>query len=412
MHHVPLLVNVALALAYALLGGIIAHRLRLPPLVGYMLAGVALGPFTPGFTGDVAAIQQLAELGVMLLMFGVGLHFSFEDLWAVRGIAIPGALIQMAVAAGAGYLLAVVWGWTPQAALVLGLAISVASTVVLLRGLMDRGALGTLHGRVAVGWLVLEDLATVVVLVLLPAFVGPGKAPGWATPALAVGKALLFVVLMLVVGKRVIPPVLGRIARTESRELFVLGALTAAVGTALAAAEIFGVSLALAAFVAGVVVSESPLHVQVSDDLLPFREAFAVLFFVSVGMLVNPAYLVQNWEHVALLTLLIVFGKALVAMVVGFALPYPARTALVVAAGLSQIGEFSFIVGQAGLSLGVLSESQYSLILAAAIVSITINPLMMHLTEPAERALRRAPRLWSLIDRRHAELADEPAAER
>jgi CPA2 family monovalent cation:H+ antiporter-2 len=405
MAHVPLLINIGLALGYALLGGLAARKLGLPTIVGYLLAGVALGPFTPGFTGDIASIQQLAELGVILLMFGIGLHFSLSDLWRVRDIAIPGALIQMGVATAVGYWMAVSWwGWSPSAALVLGVSISVASTVVLLRGLMDVGALETTHGQVAVGWLVLEDLATVAILVLLPAFLSADHSGGWGTAALAIGKAVAFIALMLFIGKRVIPWLLGTIADTQSRELFVLVALTAAVGTALASAEVFGVSLALGAFVAGVVVSESPFSHQVGADLLPFREAFAVLFFVSVGMLVNPAYLWENWPQVAAITALIVIGKSLIAAAVGFAFPYPARTALIVAAGLSQIGEFSFIVGQSGLNLGVLDETQYSLILAGAIVSITLNPWMFWLVDPIERRLRQRPRLWARLNRQGPEI--------
>ena len=399
MHDVRLLVDIALALAYALIGGLVARRLGLPTIVGYLLAGVALGPFTPGLTGDTESIQQLAELGVILLMFGIGLHFTLSDLWEVRDIAIPGAVLQMAIATAAGYWMALAWGWSPASALVLGVAISVASTVVLLRGLMDIGALDTTHGRVAVGWLILEDLATVAILVLLPALMGPGRAAGWYVPALAIGKALLFIGLMLVIGKRVIPAILGAIADTQSRELFVLVALTAALGTALASAYLFGVSLALGAFVAGVVVSESPLSHQVGADLLPFREAFAVLFFVSVGMLVNPGYLLANWQQVLALTALVVVGKSALAAILGFAFPYPARTALIVGAGLSQIGEFSFIVGQAGVALGVLDETQYSLILAGAIVSITLNPWMFRLIDPIEKALRARPRLWDRLDR-------------
>jgi CPA2 family monovalent cation:H+ antiporter-2 len=264
---------------------------------------------------------------------------------------------------------------------------------------MDIGALETPHGRVAVGWLVLEDLATVAILVLLPAVLSGNRATGWHVPALAIGKALAFVALMLFIGKRLFPPILRAIANTQSRELFVLVALTAAVGTALASAEVFGVSVALGAFVAGVVVSESPFSHQVGADLLPFREAFAVLFFVSVGMLVNPSYLWNNWEQVAALAALIVVGKSLIAVLIGFAFPHPARTALVVGAGLSQIGEFSFIVGQAGMALGVLDETQYSLILAGAIVSITLNPGMFRLVDPIERRLQRYPRLWALLNR-------------
>ena len=404
MHDLSLLINIALALGYALAGGIIARRLSLPTIVGYLLAGVALGPFTPGFTGDIGAIQQLAELGVILLMFGIGLHFSFRDLWQVRNIAIPGAVVQTAVTTALGYILARGWGWSPPSALVLGVAISVASTVVLLRGLMDIGALETPHGRVAVGWLVFEDLATVAILVLLPALVSPDRSNGWLVPALAIGRALLFVALMLFVGNRLIAAILRGVAATESRELFVLMALTAALGVALASAALFGVSLALGAFVAGVVVSESPFSHQVNADLLPFREAFAVLFFVSVGMLVNPGYLLAHWGQVAALTALIVVGKSVLAALITFAFPYPARTALVVAAGLSQIGEFSFIVGQSGLALGLLDDTQYSLILASAIVSITLNSWMLRLIDPIERLLKRHPRLWAALNRHGPEV--------
>ena len=405
MHQVPLLINIAVALGYALVGGLIARRLGLPTIVGYLLAGVALGPFTPGFTGDIAAIQQLAELGVILLMFGIGLHFSLRDLWMVRDIAIPGALVQMGLATVIGCWMAVSWGWSPSAALVLGVSISVASTVVLLRGLMDLGVLETPHGRVAVGWLVLEDLATVALLVLLPAMLSTGGPAASHAAGLAIAKAVVFIALMLFLGKRVIPAMLSAIAATRSRELFVLVALAVAVGTALASAEVFGVSLALGAFVAGVVVSESPLSHQVGADLLPFREAFAVLFFVSIGMLVNPGYLWTNWPHVAAVTALIVIGKSVIAALVGFAFPYPARTALIVAAGLSQIGEFSFIVGQAGLNMGVLNETQYSLILAGAIVSITLNPWMFRLIDPIEHRLRRRQWLWSKLNRHGPEIA-------
>ncbi len=408
MHDLSLLVNVALALGYALAGGLVARRIGLPTIVGYLLAGVALGPFTPGFTGDIGAIQQLAEFGVILLMFGIGLHFSFTDLWQVRRIAIPGALLQMALTTALGYLLAHWWGWTPAAALVLGVAISVASTVVLLRGLMDIGALETLHGQVAVGWLIFEDLATVAILVLLPALVSSGGSSGWLAPALAIGRALLFVALMLYAGNRIVARILRGVAATQSRELFVLVALTAALGIALASAAWFGVSLALGAFVAGVVVSESPFSHQVNADLLPFREAFAVLFFVSIGMLVNPGYLISHWGQVAALTALIVAGKSVMAALITVAFSYPARTALVVAAGLSQIGEFSFIVGQSGLGLGLLDDTQYSLILASAIVSITLNPGMLRLIDPIERMLQRHPRLSAALNR-HGSTVLRPA---
>ncbi|HRE30111.1 MAG TPA: cation:proton antiporter, partial [Anaerolineales bacterium] len=330
---------------------------------------MAIGPFTPGFVGDSESISQLAELGVIFLMFGVGLHFSLKDLWRVRDIAIPGAIIQMLVATGLGLGLSQLWGWTLSAGLILGLAISIASTVVLLRGLMDQGLLNTRHGKVAVGWLVLEDLATVLILVALPALGTTGESDGGAALILTLVKAGAFIALVLIVGGRAVPWLLQRIAFTQSRELFILVILTVSLGTALGAATVFGVSLALGAFLAGVVVSESPLSHQVSVDVLPFQEAFAVIFFVSVGMLVNPIDLVANAGQVLALTSLIVFGKAVLAAGIGFFFPHPARTALVVAAGLSQIGEFSFIVGQAGLGLGLIDADQYGLILAGALVS-------------------------------------------
>jgi CPA2 family monovalent cation:H+ antiporter-2 len=391
MHEIPLLVNIAVALAAALVGGLLARRAHVPPLVGYLVAGMAIGPFTPGFVGDVDTIGQLAELGVVFLMFGVGLHFSLRDLWRVRVIAVPGALGQMAITTALGYGLGRLWGWSGPASLVLGLAISIASTVVLLRSLMDEGLLDSRHGRIAVGWLVLEDLATVLLLLILPAL---ASSPG-STDARTVGatllKAAVFIALMLLLGARVVPWVLLRIARMQSRELFLLVALTVSLGIALSAAALFGVSIALGAFLAGVVVAESPLSHQVGADVLPFREAFAVLFFVSVGMLVNPRDLVAEAGPVAALTALIVAGKGLVALALTLLLRQPALTALVVAAGLAQIGEFSFILGQAAVRLGMVSGAQYSLILAAALLSITVNPLLFKLVPWLERML--APRL-------------------
>jgi CPA2 family monovalent cation:H+ antiporter-2 len=408
LSEVPLLVTIAVSLAYALAGGLVARRLGLPTIVGYLAAGVAVGPFTPGFVGDPHAIGQLAEIGVILLMFGIGLQFTLRDLWQVRDIAIPGSLGQMVVVTTLGFLLARSWGFTIGAASVFGFAMSVASTVVAMRALMDRGWLDTIHGRVAVGWLVFEDLVTVAVLVLLPA-VTTGSAGGAGLTALwAIGKALLFVALMIVAGSRLMPAILSRVVSTQSRELFVLAALTAAVGVALASASVFGVSLPLAAFVAGLVISESPFSHQVGADLLPFREAFAVLFFVSVGTLVNPTDLVSDWGAVALLSAFTVIGKPMVAALISWALPYPARTALVVAAGRGQIGEFSFIIGQAALGLGVLDERQYSLLLAGAIVSILLSPILVRLVDPAERFLRRWPALWRVLDRQKPDTAVRP----
>ena len=398
MHELPLLINIAVALLIAFFGGVIARRAGLPTIVGYMLAGIAIGPFTPGFVGDVDTIKQLAEMGVIFLMFGVGLHFSLGDLWKVRGIAIPGALAQMLVTTMMGYGLTQLWGWSKGAGLVLGLAISIASTVVLLRGLMDNGLLNTPHGQTAVGWLVLEDLATVLILVLMPTMASQTGSIDWNNLGFTLLKAAVFVATLLFVGKKLIPWILISTARTGSRELFILAVLAISLGTALAAAQIFGVSLALGAFVAGVVVSESPLSHQVSADLLPFREAFSVLFFVSIGMLVNLQYLARNLGAVLALSAVIVIGKYIITLLLGFLIRGPAHTFLVVAAGLSQIGEFSFILGQAGLSMGLLHQDQYSLILAGALLSITVNPLMLRSINPVERGLKKIPIAWKRLN--------------
>lgn len=399
MHELPLLIDIAVALVVAFIGGVIARRLGLPTIVGYLLGGIVIGPFTPGFVGDSKTISQLAELGVIFLMFGVGLHFSLKDLWKVRAIAIPGALGQMTLATLLGLWLSQAWGWSLPAGIVLGLAISIASTVVLLRGLMDKGLLNTPHGQAAVGWLVLEDLATVLILVLMPALANTNAGFDWQQLGLTLLKAGAFIVLVLFLGAKFIPWVLLRIAHTRSRELFILSVLAVSLGTALGAAEIFGVSLALGAFIAGVVVSESPFSHQVGADLVPFREAFAVLFFVSIGMLVNPVYLLGHIGPILALTTLIVIGKPLITLLLGLVFPWPVRTGLVVAAGLSQIGEFSFILGQAGIKLGIINQDQYSLILAGALLSITLNPLMFRLITPAEKWLKRFPKLWNLLDR-------------
>jgi CPA2 family monovalent cation:H+ antiporter-2 len=399
VHDLHLLVNIAVALVTAFAGGLIARRLRLPAIVGYLLAGMAIGPFTPGFVGNIGDISQLAELGVIFLMFGVGLHFSLRDLWAVRAVAIPGALLQIGVSTALGLALTQLWGWSLSAGLVLGFALSIASTVVLLRGLTDNGLLNTLAGKVAVGWLVLEDLATILILVLLPALFGAGESASFEAIALALLKAAVFVALMLVIGVRLLPWLLTRIAFTRSRELFILAIVAIAVGTALGSAELFGVSLALGAFLAGVVLGESPISHQIGAEVVPFRDVFTVLFFVSVGMLVNPAYVFANAGQVLALLALIVVGKPLLTVVMGLVLPASGRTMLVAAAGLGQIGEFSFILGQAGVALGVLTQDQYSLILAGALISIIFNPLLFRLIPRAEQALKRAPGLWKRLDR-------------
>jgi CPA2 family monovalent cation:H+ antiporter-2 len=396
MHDLPLLVNLAVALGLALIGGLLARWIGLPTIVGYLAAGMAMGPYTPGFRADDASIRQMAEFGVILLMFGVGLHFSFRDLWQVRWVAIPGAILGMAVVSAAGALVGHQWGMTSGGAWILGAALGVTSTVVLMRALMDQGWLDTPAGKVAVGWLVVEDLLTVALLVLLPTLAGPEPASIGAS-LLAMGIALLFVVLMMLAGDYVVPWLLSRVVHLRSRELFVLAALTLAIGTALASSAYFGVSLALGAFVAGLVVGESPFSHQVGADLLPFREAFAVIFFVSVGMLVDPLLLVSQWQRVLVIALIVVVLKGVVSGLIAMVFRCTGRTVLVAAAGRGQIGEFSFIIGHSGVTLGVLDQAQYSLILAGAIVSITVNPLAVRMVEPAERWLKRRG-WWTRID--------------
>ena len=399
MHNLDLLDNVAVTLSVAFLGGLIVQRMGLPTIVGYLLAGVAIGPFTPGYSADPETINSLAELGIIFLMFGVGLHFSFADLWKVRDVAIIGTLGQMATMVALGFGLSQYWGWKPVSGLVLGLVVSIASTIVMLRGFMDRGWLNTADGQVAVGWRVMEDIATVIIIMVMPNLADTGKPLDWRTLGLALLSALGFLVFMLFAGKRFIPWLLLRVAHTRSRELFILAILAISLGIALGAAKLFGVSLALGAFVAGAVVSESPLSHRIASDLLPFREAFSVLFFVSVGMLLDPGFLVENMGPVLMLTSLVVFGKYLVSGL--WVLPFsrPASTALVVAAGSCQIGEFSFILDQSGLNLGLLDQGQHSLILATALLSIVVNPLMLQTVDPLRRGLRTIRPLWRWLDR-------------
>ena len=413
MHNISLLENIAVALGAAFVGGLILQRIGLPTIVGFLLAGVAIGPFTPGYNGDPETISQLAEMGIVFLMFGVGLHFSFADLWKVRDIAIIGTLGQMATMLVLGYGLAWYWGWTPLAGLMLGLAVSIASTIVMLRGFMDRGWLNTSHGRVAVGWRVMEDIATVLILLVIPNLSNTrAAAPDWRAVGMTLLAAVGFLMFMLFAGKRFIPWLLLRVAHTRSRELFILAILAIALGIALGASLLFGVSLALGAFVAGAVVSESPLSHRIASDLLPFREAFSVLFFVSIGMLLDPYYLLGHIKPVLVLTALVVFGKFLVSWAWVMPFPRPARTGLVVAAGSSQIGEFSFILGQSGLALGLLGQDQYSLILAAALLSIVVNPLVLKGVAPLEAGLRKLKPVWRWLNRygqSHAPVAETVA---
>jgi CPA2 family monovalent cation:H+ antiporter-2 len=385
VEHHPLIETIAVALVLAAIGGFVAVRLRLPPLLGYLLAGVAVGPFTPGFVADAHLASQLAEIGVILLMFGVGMHFSLGDLLAVRAVAIPGALGQIAVATGFGVGLAMLWGWSLGAGLVFGLALSVASTVVLLRALEAQGVLDSTEGRIAIGWLVVEDVAMILVLVLLPT-VAPllQDGAGGASPppdrlvreiAMTVGKVGLLVVLIVVVGRRVVPRVLVWVERTGSRELFTLAIVALALGVAFGSAEIFGTSFALGAFFAGTVLHHSDFDHRATATLQPFQDAFAALFFVAAGMLLDPGVVVRDPLRVASVLAIIMVGKSLAACAIVLALRRPLRTALKVSAALSQIGEFSFILAALGVRLGLLTTDALQLIVAGALLSIALNPL-------------------------------------
>ena len=398
----PLISTIVIALALAWVFGALAHRLRLPPLVGYLIAGVLIGPATPGFVADQTLASELAEIGVILLMFGVGLHFSLEQLLSVRAIAVPGAIAQIACATLLGMALAHWLGWSIGAGLVFGLALSVASTVVLLRALQERRLVETGRGRIAVGWLIVEDMVMVLTLVLLPAFAGVlgGKGAGTTdlagvatAAALTIGKIAAFVAIMLIVGKRLIPSVLHYMAHTGSRELFRLAVFVIALGAAFAAAELFGVSFALGAFFAGMILSESPLSQRAAEETLPLRDAFAVIFFVSVGMLFKPAILIEDPLAVLATLAIILLGKSLAAFAIIRLFGYPASTALLVSVSLAQIGEFSFILAGLGVDLGLLPERGRNLILAGAILSILLNPLLFAGLDllQAWRDKRRAP---------------------
>jgi CPA2 family monovalent cation:H+ antiporter-2 len=419
MHHnVSLITTIAAALGFGLLFGMLAVRMRLPALVGYLAAGVLIGPATPGFVADVALASQLAEIGVMLLMFGVGLHFSLDDLMEVKGIALPGAVLQITVATLMGVGVSQLWGWSLGAGLVFGLALSVASTVVLLRALEDRGQLDSFNGRIAVGWLVVEDLVTVLMLVLLPALAGPlGGNAGAGHGAgdslwLALGKTLLsvggFIAFMLLVGRKLFPWFLWRVAKTGSRELFTLAVIAAAVGIAYGSSELFGGSFALGAFFAGMVLRESALSHRAAEETLPLRDAFSVLFFVSVGMLFDPRVLVEHPLEVLAVVAIILFGKSLAAFVLVLALRYPLNTAITVSASLAQIGEFSFILAALGMSLGLMPDLGQNLILAGAIISIAVNPLMFKAITPLQEWLRSTSDLARRLERSTDPLAELP----
>ena len=415
-HETGLIAMIAIGFGLAFCLGFLATRLRLPPIVGYLLAGVAIGPSTPGFVADMDIASQLAEIGVILLMFGVGLHFSVRDLLAVRRISLPGAIVQISAATAMGAGLATFWGWPLGEGLLFGLSLSVASTVVLLRALESRGLVQSVNGRIAVGWLIVEDLAMVLALVLLPALAvplggtaveGAGTSVG-LTVAVTLAKVVAFLALMFVVGRRAAPWMLGRVARAGSRELFTLAVLSVAVGVAVGAAVLFDVSFALGAFFAGVVVSESDLSHRAAADALPFQDAFAVLFFVSVGMLFDPFILVDHPLAVLAVLIVILVGKSVAAFVIVVMFRYPIRTALIVAASLAQIGEFSFILANLGRRLELLSPEGESLILAGALLSITANPLIFGSLRWWDRWLARHPRVVELVERPSGTLSELP----
>jgi CPA2 family monovalent cation:H+ antiporter-2 len=421
-HDISLITTIAAALGLALILGFVAAKLKIPALVGYLLAGIVIGPATPGFVADLHLSMQLSEIGVMLLMFGVGLHFSLNDLMAVRRIALPGAVAQIAVATLLGVLVSWLWGWSLGAGIVFGLALSVASTVVLIKALESRGVLESINGRIAVGWLIVEDFAMVLVLVLLPALAGwlggvtenGTSAAGslWSTLAFTLGEVTVFVALMLVVGRRVFPWLLWQVARTGSRELFTLCIIATAVGIAYGSSELFGVSFALGAFFAGVVMRESDLSHRAADESLPLRDAFAVLFFVSVGMLFDPMMIVNEPLRVLTVVAIILIGKSLAAFGIVLAFGYPLNTALTVSASLAQIGEFSFILASLGVSLQLLPPEGQSLILAGAIISIALNPVIFRAIEPVQAWMRKRSKAARFMERPADPLATLSADDR
>ncbi|MYZ51645.1 YbaL family putative K(+) efflux transporter [Malikia spinosa] len=418
-HNIPLITTLAAGFSVALVLGFLAERIKVPALVGYLLAGILIGPGTPGFVADVHLAAQLSEIGVMLLMFGVGLHFSLNDLLAVKRLAVPGAVVQMSLATVLGMAVAWWWGWSWGAGLIFGLSLSCASTVVLLKALEARGVLDSMNGRIAVGWLVVEDLATVLVLVLLPPLAGvlggsvaevANPQPLWLTIAKTLLQVAAFIAIMLVAGRRVLPWLLWQISRTGSRELFTLAVIVAAIGIAYGAAQLFSVSFALGAFFAGMVMRESEFSHRAATESLPLRDAFSVLFFVSVGMLFEPAILLEQPVHVLGVVTIIIFGKSLAAFGLVLALRYPLNTALTVSASLAQIGEFSFILAGLGLSLGLLPAEGMSLVLAGALISIALNPLLFAAVEPLRRWILQRSALARQLEQRTDPYAELPTS--
>jgi CPA2 family monovalent cation:H+ antiporter-2 len=411
-HQSDLIALIAVGFVLALGFGFLAAKLRMPPLVGYLVAGIAIGPFTPGFVADAGLASQLAEIGVILLMFGVGLHFSIATLLKVRNIALPGAVVQIAVATTIGWGLARLWNWSTAAGIVLGLALSVASTVVLLRALEQRNELDTEQGRIAVGWLIVEDLAMVLALVFLPALAHTGGEGGQGSLLASLGlttlKVAMFVALMMVGGRRIVPWLLAQVARTGSRELFTLAVLAIALGIAYGSAMLFDVSFALGAFFAGVMLAESDLSYQAAENSLPLQDAFAVMFFVSVGMLFDPAVILRQPLDLLGVMFVILVGKSLAAFAIVLAFGYAVRTALTISASLAQIGEFSFILAGLGVGLGLLPPEGRDLILAGALLSITLNPFAFATIEPIARWVNERPKLLAFLTRKDGKLATLP----
>ncbi len=417
-HDVDLIILLAVGFGLALIFGYIAARLRLPPLVGYLIAGIIISPKTPGIVADLTLANQLAELGVMFLMFGVGMHFSLKDLMQVRRIAIPGAILQITVATLLGIAISMAWGWSFGSALVFGLSLSCASTVVLLKALGDRGLLDSVNGKIAVGWLLVEDLVMVLALVLLPAMavlLGGNALEGsdpdqniWMTLGLTLLKVTGFIAFMLIIGKRLVPKIMQLVVRLGSRELFTLTVVAAAISIAYGSYAIFGVSMALGAFFAGMVVKESDFSHRAEEETLPLREVFSILFFVSVGMLFDPKIIIEQPLHILAVIGIIMVGKTLAAMALVLFFRYPLNTALTVGASLAQIGEFSFILATLGLSIGLLTLEAQNLILAGALFSISLNSLLFSAVEPVQKWIRERSHLARLLERSGDPLAMLP----
>ncbi len=420
-HSFTLISTLAAGFGIALVFGFIAEKFKIPALVGYLLAGVIVSPATPGFVADINIASQLSEIGVMLLMFGVGLHFSLSDLMRVKYIAVPGAVAQMGLATGLGLLVAHYWGWAYGQSLVFGLCLSCASTVVLLKALETKGILESHDGQIAVGWLVVEDIMTVLILVLLPPLAPmlgaeavqsvESATPLWEIIAWTVGRVALFIFLMLVVGKRVLPWLLWQVAKTGSRELFTLCVLAVAIGIAYGASEVFSVSFALGAFFSGMVMRESKYAHRAAMESLPLRDAFSVIFFVGVGMMFDPMILVDKPLHLLAVLAIIILGKSLVAFGLVMLFRYPLHTALTVAASLAQIGEFSFILAGLGVSLGLLPQEGMSLVLAGAIISIAFNPVAFALVEPLKNLMKKRWKYARVLDAKSDPLSVMPDEE-